>query len=148
MSHGLLEVLRYFFLVLIWLFFIYAIRMVLVEIRRSRLETSFEEMQAVHEGRVILKLRVLTPIERRGQIFDLGGEVTLGRSSACVVSLDGDTFASSVHARVFPRNGELWLEDLGSTNGTFLNERRIAAPVQVKRGDRVMVGRTILEIGR
>lgn len=148
MSHGLLDVLRYFFLILIWLFFIYATRMVIVEIRRSKLETSFEEMQAAHEGRMALKLRVLTPAERRGQIFDLGGEVTLGRSAACVVSLDGDTFASSVHARVFPRNGELWIEDLGSTNGTFLNERRIGAPARVKRGDRVMIGRTILEIGR
>ena len=64
--------------------------------------------------------RVIDPPQRRGRVFELGDEVTVGRSPGCAVPLDDDTFASSIHARVFRRSGELWIEDLGSTNGTFL----------------------------
>jgi pSer/pThr/pTyr-binding forkhead associated (FHA) protein len=64
------------------------------------------------------------------------------------VPLDDDTFASSIHARVFRRSGELWIEDLGSTNGTWLNEERLGEPVRLRRGDRVKIGSTILEVAR
>ena len=147
MSHGLLDVLRIFFLILIWLFFVYAARMVIVEVRRSRVEAASEDPQQHSENRA-LKLRVVDPPDQRGRTYDLGGDVTLGRSAACVVPLEGDTFASSVHARVFTRSGELWLEDLGSTNGTFCNDRRIAAPVRIRRGDRLKIGRTVMEVAR
>ena len=56
--------------------------------------------------------------------------------------LDDDTFASSIHARVFRRSGELWIEDLGSTNGTWLNDERLEIPVRLRRGDRVKIGST------
>jgi hypothetical protein len=145
MSHGFLDVLRFFLIALIWLFFIYAARMVAVEMLRGNAASNEDSSNESQAG---LRLRVIEPVDERGKVFDLGGEVTLGRSSACVVPLEHDTFASTVHARVFPRNGELWIEDLGSTNGTFLNDRRLGAPVRLKRGDRVKVGRTLLEVGR
>ena len=63
-------------------------------------------------------------------------------------ALEDDTFTSSVHARVYRRNGELWLEDLGSTNGTWLNDERVRIPSRLQRGDRVKVGSTILEVAR
>ena len=157
MSHGLLQILRYFLLALVWLFFRYAARMVLVEVRRGRNERSATDPprepqrprpSAPAERGGPLRLRILEPAERRGAAFDLGNETTLGRSPGCAVTLDGDTFASSVHARVFRRDGETWLEDLGSTNGTFLNGKRVAAPVPIRRGDRVKVGSTLLEVGR
>ncbi|HUY30375.1 MAG TPA: FHA domain-containing protein [Acidimicrobiales bacterium] len=165
MSHGLLEILRFFLLALIWLFFVYAARIVLVEVRRSRAERAAAEVAgpagaagAATKGRPppsqpaerggSLKLRIVEPAERRGVAFELGGEITLGRSPGCAVSLEGDTFASSVHARVFRRDGETWLEDLGSTNGTFVNGERVATPVRLRRGDRLKVGHTLLEVGR
>jgi pSer/pThr/pTyr-binding forkhead associated (FHA) protein len=148
--HSLLEILKYFLLVLLWLFFVYATRMVWVEIRRSR-----PEKEAVPEGQPVaadksvpLKLRVVDPPQRRGRMFELGQEVTLGRSPGCAVPLEDDTFTSSVHARVYRRNGELWLEDLRSTNGTYLNDSRVSEPTRLQRGDRIKVGSTILEVAR
>lgn len=156
MSHGLLEVLKYFFLGLMWLFFLYAARMVYVEVRRGRSERAALVTEApagavppalASDRRVPLQLRVLEPPDRRGRSYELGPEVTLGRSPRCIVRID-DRFASGVHARVFERNGELWLEDLGSTNGTYLNDERLVAPSRLQRGDRVKVGSTVLEVNR
>jgi uncharacterized protein (DUF58 family) len=148
--HSLLEILKYFLLALLWLFFVYATRMVWVEIRRSRVENVAEaESPPVAADRsVALRLRVVDPPQRRGRIFELGQEVTLGRSPGCAVYLEDDTFTSSVHARVYRRNGELWLEDLRSTNGTYLNDSKVSEPTRIQRGDRIKVGSTILEVAR
>lgn len=153
MSHGLDEILRYFLLALLWLFFIYAARMVLVEVRRARAERAAAGSELGHERagqqrRSGMRLRVLAPPERSGQTFELGGEVTLGRSPACVIAFEKDTFASSVHARIFEREGGMWLEDLGSRNGTFLNDQRLSGPAPLERGDRLKVGTTVLEVAR
>ncbi len=151
MPHALLHVLRYFLLGFLWLFFLYAIRMVYVEIKRSRAER-FAPPPATGYGAdhsVPLKLKVVDPPQRRGRTFELGEEVTLGRSAGCAVPLEDDTFTSSVHARVFQRGGEYWLEDLGSTNGTWLNEERVDdGPMRLQRGDRMKVGSTTLEVTR
>jgi pSer/pThr/pTyr-binding forkhead associated (FHA) protein len=149
--HSLLEILRYFLLAAIWLFFVYAARMVWVEVRRSRVEQAPQAPVAAPGGAdkaLALRLRVVDPPQRRGRVFELGDEVTVGRSPGCAVPLDDDTFASSIHARVFRRSGELWIEDLGSTNGTFLNDERLELPVRLRRGDRVKVGSTVLEVAR
>ncbi len=151
MPHALLYVVRYFLLGLLWLFFLYAVRMIFIEMRRARSEQLPVAPQANTSGdRVVpLKLTVVDPPQRRGRVFELGEEVTLGRSPGCAVPLEDDTFTSSVHARVFRRSGELWLEDLGSTNGTWLNEERLAnGPMRLRRGDRMKVGSTTLEVTR
>jgi len=150
MPHSLLHLLRYFLLGTLWLFFLYASRMVLVEVRRSRSEKAPAPAPTPlgADRSVPLRLKVVDPPQRRGRVFELGEEVTLGRSLGCAVSLEDDTFASSVHARVFRRNGELWLEDLGSTNGTWLNNERVTGLERLQRGDRVKVGSTILEVAR
>ena len=148
--HALLEILKYFLLALLWLFFVYAIRMVWVEVRRSRPEEAPvpDGPPVAADRSVPLRLRVVDPPQRRGRIFELGQEVTLGRSPGCAVYLEDDTFTSSVHARVYRRNGELWLEDLRSTNGTFLNDSKVSEPTRIQRGDRIKVGSTILEVAR
>jgi pSer/pThr/pTyr-binding forkhead associated (FHA) protein len=150
MPHALLHLLRYFLLALVWLFFVYAGRMVWVEIRRSRSERTGAPVATSQpaDRPVPLRLKVVDPPQRRGRIFELGDEVTLGRSPGCAVPLEDDTFTSSVHARVFTRGGELWLEDLGSTNGTWLNDEKVEGPARLQRGDRVKVGSTILEVAR
>ena len=81
-----------------------------------------------------------------GARFDLSSpELTIGRATGCQVSLPDDTFASTLHARVFARDGRMYVEDLGSTNGTFLNGMRVAAPAVLQPGDQLQVGHTVLD---
>ena len=61
------------------------------------------------------------------------------------MSVADDTFASSLHARVFARDGGVYVEDLGSTNGTYLNGTRLTMPAVLRPGDQVQVGNTVLE---
>ncbi len=72
----------------------------------------------------------------------------MGRSGDCGISLSHDTTVSSLHARFFRRDNKLFVEDLGSTNGTFVNRKPAKRPVAVKRGDRVQVGQTVMELTR
>ena len=60
----------------------------------------------------------------------------------------GDNYASQFHARIFNKDGQWFVEDLGSTNGTYVNQRRITAPAEVRAGDRVRIGKTTLELRR
>jgi pSer/pThr/pTyr-binding forkhead associated (FHA) protein len=61
------------------------------------------------------------------------------------VTLD-DTYASQIHARLFARDGQLFVEDLGSTNGTWMNRQKVSGPVVMKRGDTLKVGNTVMEL--
>jgi pSer/pThr/pTyr-binding forkhead associated (FHA) protein len=145
MPQGLLEILRYFLLALLWLFFVYAGRMALVDIKRGRIRGASADAPKTPD---ILRLRVVEPSDQRGREYEIAGDLTLGRSSACSVVLIDDTFASSVHARIFHDDDDLWLEDLGSRNGTYINDERIVEPVRVRRGDRLKVGSTVFETRR
>ncbi len=78
--------------------------------------------------------------------FALGDELTVGRAGGCGVSLPDDTFVSQIHARVYRRDGKLYVEDLGSTNGTYLNTKKLTTPAALRKGDRIQVGRTTLEV--
>jgi pSer/pThr/pTyr-binding forkhead associated (FHA) protein len=151
MSHGLEEILRYFLLALLWLFFLYACRMVLVDVRRARVsvpDTIALRDPAGSSRRPAAHLRLIEPPDRAGQSFEVGDEVILGRSPACAIALERDSFASSVHARIFEREGELWVEDLGSRNGTFVNGRQLVNPLPLQRGDQVKIGTTVFEVSR
>jgi pSer/pThr/pTyr-binding forkhead associated (FHA) protein len=94
------------------------------------------------------RLVVLEPPERRAQAFELGDELTVGRAPGCGVALPEDTFVSQLHARVFRRDGGLYVEDLGSTNGTLLNNQPVTTSVPLRKGDRLQVGKTVLEVAR
>jgi pSer/pThr/pTyr-binding forkhead associated (FHA) protein len=92
------------------------------------------------------RLTVTEPPALRGSKFQLtGAEVTIGRAAGCQVSLPDDTFASTVHARVYGRDGAIYVEDLGSTNGTYLNGMRLGSPAVLRPGDQLQVGNTVLE---
>jgi hypothetical protein len=149
--------LEYVFLALLYLFFLRVVRAVWVELREPRLVAATppvaEQVAAVPTGKTKggrratpLKLVVVTP--ERGEAYDLGDELTIGRAPGCAVALATDNFVSQVHARVFRRGDEYWVEDLGSTNGTLLNGRKMSSAAPVQRGDRVQVGRTVLELRR
>lgn len=73
--------------------------------------------------------------------------ILIGRAPACTLVLD-DEYTSSRHARIYPQYGEWWVEDLGSTNGTFVDEMRIVEPTAVEPGTPVRVGQSTLEIQR
>lgn len=73
--------------------------------------------------------------------------ILVGRAPACTLVLD-DEYTSSRHARVFPQYGEWWVEDLGSTNGTFVDDMRIVEPTAVEPGTPIRVGQSTLELQR
>jgi hypothetical protein len=72
--------------------------------------------------------------------------LTLGRGGQNTVALDGDEYASARHARVEARADGLWVEDLGSTNGTFVNGARVTTPRRLEPGDLLRVGQTDLRV--
>jgi hypothetical protein len=74
-----------------------------------------------------------------GMIYDIGAGAILGRGDAAEIRLN-DPFASSRHARVSLQGGVVILEDLGSTNGTYLNEELLAGLAPLHHGDRVRIG--------
>jgi hypothetical protein len=90
------------------------------------------------------KLKMIDPAT--SQIFPLGEEVTIGRAPGCSVPLADDTFVSQLHARIYVRDGKPFVEDLGSTNGTFLNRDRLSKTMPLRRGDKLQIGQTVLEI--
>jgi pSer/pThr/pTyr-binding forkhead associated (FHA) protein len=74
-----------------------------------------------------------------GTTFDVGTGATMGRSDSAEIRVD-DPFASSAHARVFQRGDFMYVEDMGSTNGTYLNGRQIRTPERLKVADVVRIG--------
>ncbi len=79
--------------------------------------------------------------------FNLEGEeMMLGRRRGNDITLPADRRISRTHARLFLRDGEWHIEDAGSANGTFVNDRRVHGPVKLRVGDRIRVGRTWLEV--
>lgn len=71
--------------------------------------------------------------------------VTIGRAKTSTIVL-ADDFVSSNHARLVPRGDDWLVEDTGSTNGTFVNDRKVTAPVVVPVGGRIKIGRNVLEL--
>ena len=77
-----------------------------------------------------------------GKVYRLKGGATIGRSPRSDIVLD-DSYVSSTHARIFSRRQFLFLEDLGSTNGTYVDGRRVSGDVQIKPGQEIVIGDTI-----
>jgi pSer/pThr/pTyr-binding forkhead associated (FHA) protein len=90
---------------------------------------------------------VVHPPDAKPRSVKLATSMTIGRGPECELLID-DTYASSQHARLFGKNGSWYVEDLGSTNGTFVNDQKLAAPAMVQQGDRIRVGTTMLELRR
>ncbi len=150
MSEQLLTILKLCLLVLLYLFFLRVLRAVWAEVkapkkveappRRAKRETRRATRKAAP-----IQLAVVEPAAQQGRTFPLGEEVTVGRAAGCQVTLD-DTYASQIHARLFARDGQLFVEDLGSTNGTYLNRKKVQGPMVMQRGDKLQVGNTVMEL--
>ena len=95
-----------------------------------------------------LYLKVVQPPEHAGRTYDLDDELTIGRSPGCGVAMPEDIYTSTLHARLFRRGDQLWVEDLGSTNGTFVNSEQITQAVRLGKGDLLQIGSTVFEVSR
>lgn len=154
--------LQWLVIALVFLFFLRVVRAVWVEVRpagprqtradRRRAAREEERALAGHEPpsrrRKQLFLEVMEPADQAGRAFDLDDELTIGRSPGCGVPTSYDVYSSTLHARLYRRGEQLWVEDLGSTNGTFVNSERIAKPTKLVRGDLLQVGGTVFEVTR
>jgi pSer/pThr/pTyr-binding forkhead associated (FHA) protein len=98
--------------------------------------------RSVLPGRLVVVKSDVVPV---GTQFDIDStSLTVGRGPQNDVELEGDQFASARHARFDPRADGLWVQDVGSTNGTFVNGSRIGRPRKLATGDVVRVGATDL----
>jgi pSer/pThr/pTyr-binding forkhead associated (FHA) protein len=104
------------------------------------------EHAAADPGRLVVQRSRALPV---GKAFDAGPvPVTIGRADENTIALDGDEFASGHHARIESQRDGVWILDLGSTNGTFVNGERVEGRRQLHRGDLVQVGDTELRFER
>lgn len=82
---------------------------------------------------------------QQGNELEVNDVTVMGRSDEADYVLD-DPYASEFHLRLVAQENGLMLHDLGSTNGTYVNGRRISAPAPLRRGDTVQVGKTVMEV--
>jgi pSer/pThr/pTyr-binding forkhead associated (FHA) protein len=144
MSPQLIRLLTLGLLFLIYLFFLRVLRAVWVGVRSTRPPTARRSRQS---PTVVPPppLAVRAPEDLVGRSYPLADELSLGRAAGCEITID-DNYASQVHARVFRRDDLLMVEDLGSTNGTYLNREKVSGPTPIKRGDHIQVGSTVFEV--
>jgi len=162
--NAVLRIMQWGVIALIFLFFLRVIRAVWVEmspatIRKPRAVRRQERREARAAARPVaqprperrrrqLYLKVVQPPEHVGRTYDLDDELTIGRSPGCGVAMPEDIYTSTLHARLFRRNDQLWVEDLGSTNGTFVNSEQIHQAVKLGKGDLMQIGSTVFEVAR
>jgi pSer/pThr/pTyr-binding forkhead associated (FHA) protein len=72
-------------------------------------------------------------------------QITIGRANDATIVLDDD-YASTRHARLFPQDGQWIVEDLGSTNGTYIDRQKVTRPTSVAVGVPIRIGKTVLEL--
>ena len=140
--------LKFGFLILLYLFLLWVARSALRELRKSTVPAA-AETTGLHQveggGRGASTDAVLVVLRggglEAGDRLDLFGGLSIGRSPEADVRIE-DRFASQIHARVFSKRGNYRLEDLGSTNGTFLNGEQVNGEVELHDLDQVKIGDT------
>ncbi|MGC8875045.1 MAG: FHA domain-containing protein [Chloroflexia bacterium] len=141
-AEGQLLLLRLGIAGLLYLFVALVAFILVVELRRAARKPQRLSWSAL--GHLVLIDPGPTGLEA-GTRFPLAAISSIGRGLDNTVSLD-DEFLSANHALLTWRDNHWWLEDLGSTNGTFVNGARIARPVPVAPGDRITLGRVTLRL--
>ncbi|MER5402332.1 FHA domain-containing protein [Streptomyces sp. NPDC048404] len=172
MSELTLTVMRLGFLAVLWLFVIVAVQVIRSDLfgtrvtqRGSRREAA-RPQQAARQAAPPQQRQQQAPAagggrQRRGAPSKLvvsegtltgttvalqGQTITLGRAHDSTIVLDDD-YASSRHARIYPdRDGQWIVEDLGSTNGTYLDRSRLTTPTPVPLGAPIRIGKTVIEL--
>jgi pSer/pThr/pTyr-binding forkhead associated (FHA) protein len=147
-----LLILKIVFLVLLYLFIWRIVRSAAKDVRLPQESFILGPAQASAAGlgqqpaQTLASLVVLhSPVLEVGERFELdSAPLTVGRGTPNDIELQGDEFASAKHARIEPRRDGVWVEDIGSTNGTYVNGTRIERPRRLTPGDVVRVGETDL----
>jgi hypothetical protein len=161
MSELSLTIIRVAFLAVLWLFVIAAIGVVRTDLlggsatspRRNRGRQTQNlrpprQARPLRPGRGSPRLLVVTAGALKGTSLDLAQQqITLGRANDATLVLNDD-YASSRHARIFPQDGQWIVEDLGSTNGTYLDRQKVTRPMPVPLGVPIRIGKTVLELRR
>jgi FHA domain len=138
------------FLVLLYLLIWRIVRSVSRDMRRQPSQESFimppSASAAAGPPAAGAKLVVHeSPVLEKGAEYDLdSAPITVGRAGQNDLALDGDEFASARHVRFEPRHDGVWVQDLGSTNGTYVNGVRLEGARKLAPGDVVRVGETDL----
>lgn len=156
MSDSVLTVLKFCLLALLYLFLVRVVWLVARELRGTPAAAppaparpaATVPTPARPAKRREWRMSIREPESERGHVYTIADDATIGRGGGCTVPLAFDTFVSQVHSRVTARDGSLWIEDVGSRNGTLVNGKRIEQPTRLKRGDRIQVGQTVLEVDR
>ena len=145
MSEQFLELLKFIFLALLYVFFIWVVLMSFFQIRKpKKMKPAGYKDQELHSQQPVKSLLTIEPQDAKGTEYILEEEIFLGRDEECAIIIK-DTFASHRHARIFLEENTLFLEDLTSTNGTFVNGEKIEKPFLLRQSDRIQIGNTILE---
>jgi pSer/pThr/pTyr-binding forkhead associated (FHA) protein len=154
-----LTLIRVAFLAVLWLFVIAAIGVVRTDlfgtaaakVRRPRNQApprSAAPPRPQKPGRGTPRFLVVTEGALTGVSIDLTDQqITLGRANDATLVLNDD-YASTHHARIFPQDGQWIVEDLGSTNGTYLDRQKVIRPTPVPVGVPIRIGKTVLELRR
>ena len=151
MAEIVLQAFRFGFLLLLWLFIFAAFRVVRADLfgGRAGRVTSVPPRAATagrKRGSRGPKHLVVTAGPLSGTRITLGEQaILIGRADDSTLVLTDD-FASSRHARLTNRSGQWYVEDLGSTNGTYLDQQRVQGPLLVGTGQPIRIGQTVLEL--
>jgi hypothetical protein len=164
MSELTITLLRLGYLILLWLFVLAAISVLRRDIYgtrvvRRRLRNQPAEPAPARRGANAPvgghapeptgpRHLVVTSGPLRGTTVPLGSAaVLIGRAASCTLVLDDD-YSSQRHARLYQQDGQWYIEDLGSTNGTFVGRDKVAEPTAVGPGMQLRVGQSTLELQR
>jgi pSer/pThr/pTyr-binding forkhead associated (FHA) protein len=143
--------LKFGFLLVLYLFLLWVVRSAMRDLSRSERTAPAEPVETPSRRRqepaipdlrsgVSPQLTVVAAMGHQpGTTFDISQGATMGRSDGAAIRVD-DPFASSAHARIFPRGEYMYLEDMGSTNGTYLNGRQVKATERLKMADVIRIG--------
>ena len=146
MTDAVLNALKLILLALVYLFFGRVLWAVWSEVRTPVAARGREKGKRRPGVKGVPTFVVIEPKQRRGQTFTLSSALTVGRVDDNDVIITDDSFVSSHHARIEIRPDSVWVVDLKSTNGTFVNGQRVADARSVRKGDRIQVGGTVLEM--
>lgn len=142
--------LKALFLALLYLFIARAIRVIYLDlvgprVPRPRRQPAPRPTKPRAQPRAV----VVTEDAMPSRTYPLRDEepMVIGRSDTCQIALK-DTYVSQVHTRLFQRDGLWFVEDLGSTNGTYLNRTKVSEPTPITPGDELRVGKTVIEVRR
>ena len=153
MTDALLNALKLMLLALIYLFFGRVLWAVWSEVRTPVMPaarvgggTASRGRAKKTSGKGVPMFVLIEPKQHRGATYTLSSVLAIGRLEDNDIVIDDDSFISSHHARIEIRPDGTWVVDLGSTNGCFVNGQRVADQRSVRKGDRIQVGSTVLEM--